>query len=69
MNELPDEDADSLFIRCKIEMLKMATEDIIILANVSSISPEEKEFIVHHYSETHKVSFYQRINRMIGGLD
>jgi hypothetical protein len=69
LNVRSNEPLEELIARCKVEMLKMATEDIIILATVSSVSPHEKDFIIHHYSQIHRVSFYKRLRRMIGFED
>ena len=50
---------------CKIEMLRYATQDIIILAHIAQITEQEKDFIIKNYQEIHNEGFYERIKSTI----
>jgi|LauGreDrversion4_2_1035121.scaffolds.fasta_scaffold175688_1 hypothetical protein len=58
-------DADTLLPECKIKLMEMATQDIIILAQNSTITPDEKEWIIHTYTKIHSVTFKQRLEKYI----
>ncbi len=40
-----DNPSEKLFIQCKIEMLKFATEDILVLSQICDIDDKERLFI------------------------
>jgi len=37
--------------------MRFATQDIIILAYISNICEEEKNFIIHEYEDIHRENF------------
>ena len=46
---------------CKRELIKLATQDIIVLSHISDIDEVEKEFIINTYNDVHKENFFKMI--------
>jgi hypothetical protein len=49
----------------KFQLIALATYDIVILAQISVIPDDEKEFIINKYNEIHNQGFLPRLNEFI----
>ncbi len=66
-DELDEEELnlDKVLIDVKCQLIALATQDIVILAQISVIPDDEKEFIIKKYNQIHDQGFLPRINDFI----